>query len=176
MRAFIQIVVVAAGVVLAMPADPASNIPKVASTAETAPRADLFRDPFRKVKPADREMVNADLRPLFAWYKHRRGKRPMEPWRRFIVTTIESGPDGVLVSNQGDNKVFFLQNYPYKVPGNTVIHVFALDSGYHKFKKASGEAETYHAFDYGIPYNPATEKKGAGKKDGAGDGAKTDGR
>lgn len=164
MKALFRIVLVAVGVVLARPADTGSDIPRVVSTAETAPRADLFRDPFRKVKPADREMVNADLRPLFAWYKHRRGKRPMEPWRRFILTTIESSPEGVLVSNHGDNKVFFLRNYPYKVPANTVIHVFALDSGYHKFTKASGEAETYHAFDYGIPYNPAAVKKEAVKK------------
>lgn len=168
--------VVAIGVVLVQAADPASDIPRVASTPETAPRADLFRDPFRKVKPADREMVNADLRPLFAWYKNRRGKRPMEPWNRFILTTIESSPEGVLVSNYGDNKVFFLRNYPYKVPPNTVIHVFALDSGYHKFTKPRGEAETYHAFDYGIPFDPATEKKGAGKKEAAGTEKKAEAR
>src|SRR5690349_15104298 len=96
---------------------PAGNAkaPSVPSTAETAPKPELFRDPFRKVKNAKGELVNADLRPLFAWFQTRRGKRPMEAWNRFILTTIESTREGVVVSNSLDNKTFFLRNYPYKV-------------------------------------------------------------
>ena len=131
-----------------------------------APRADLFRDPHRRItNPSSGELVKADLRPLFAWYQNRRGKRPMEVWNRFVLTTMERSGDGLLVSNSLDQKVFLLRNYPYAVPKNTVIHAFAVAlTDLHTYKDASGAEHTVHVYDYGIPYNPAAEKKGAAPK------------
>src|SRR5688500_9983914 len=90
-----------------------TKVPSVASSAETAPKPELFRDPSRKVKNAKGELVTADLRSLFAWYQNRRGERPMKTWNRFVLTTIQNTPEGAVVSNSLDNKVFFLRNYPY---------------------------------------------------------------
>ena len=131
-----------------------------------APRADLFRDPHRRItNPSSGELVKADLRPLFAWYQNRRGKRPMEVWNRFVLTTMERSGDGLMVSNSLDQKVFLLRNYPYAVPKNTVIHAFAVAlTDLHTYKDASGAEHTVHVYDYGIPYNPAAEKKGAAPK------------
>lgn len=153
------------------PKNPTSDLPirpSVASTAETAPMPEAFRDPFRKVKNANGELVNADLRPLFTWYQRRRGERPMKVWGRTIVTTIENKPGGVLVRNNSDQKVFFLRNYPYQVPPNTVIQFFSVDSGFYTYNNANGGSDTVHAADYGIPYNPATEKKAAAPKPATG--------
>ncbi|HVK58252.1 MAG TPA: hypothetical protein VM735_05685 [Candidatus Kapabacteria bacterium] len=138
--------------------------PTAPPSANDAPKPEAFRDPFRKVKNAHGELVNADLRPLFAWFQKRRGERPMKVWGRTIVTTIENKPGGVLVRNNNDQKVFFLRNYPYNVAPNTVIQFFSVDSGFHTYKNASGASETVHAADYGVPYNPATEKKSAPAK------------
>lgn len=138
--------------------------PSVPSTADTAPKPEAFRDPFRKVKNDKGELVNADLRPIFAWFQNRRGERPMKTWGRTIATTIENHATGVLVTNNSDQKIFFLRNYPYKVPPGTVIHIFSVDSGFYSFKDSSGAEQTVHAADYGIPYNPATEKKPTAKK------------
>jgi hypothetical protein len=127
-----------------------------------APRADLFRDPHRKIKNAEGELVNADLRPLFTWFQTKRGKRPMEVWGRFIATTMDQNARGVLVSNSLDSKVALLRNYPYQVPKGTLIHYFAVAlPGFHTYKDASGAEQTVHIYDYGIPFNPAAEKKAA---------------
>jgi hypothetical protein len=123
----------------------------VPSTAETAPKPELFRDPLRKVRNANGELVNADLRQLFAWYQNRRGPRPMAAWDRFILRTVESAAEGVVVSNTLDNKVFFLRNYPYKVAANSVIHVFAVEDGYYTYQDSNGAEQTVHAYNYGIP-------------------------
>jgi hypothetical protein len=133
--------------------------PGIPSTPDTEAKPEAFRDPFRKVKNDKGELINADLRPLFTWYQKRRGERPMKAWGRTIATTIENHPTGVLVSNNSDKKTFFLRNYPYKVPTGTVIHIFSVDSGFYTYKDSSGAEQTVHAADYGIPYNPATEKK-----------------
>jgi len=131
-----------------------------------APRADLFRDPHRKIKnPNSGELVNADLRPLFAWFQNRKGKRPMEVWNRFIVTTMDRSGDGLLMSNSLDSKVALFRNYPYQVPKGSVVHLFAVAlTDLHTYKDASGAEHTVHVYDYGIPYNPAAEKKAAAPK------------
>jgi hypothetical protein len=129
----------------------AQRPPPVKSTPETAPKPELFRDPLRKVKNAKGELVTANLRPLFAWFQNKRGERPMKTWNRFILTTVQNTPEGVVVSNFLDNKIFFLRNYPYKVPTNSVIHVFAVEDGFHSYKDVSGGPETVHAYDYGTP-------------------------
>ncbi len=130
-----------------------------------APRADLFRDPHRKIKNANGELVNADLRPLFAWFGNKRGKRPMDVWGRFIATTMERDASGLLVKNSLDSKVALLRNYPYQVPKGALIHFFAVaQTELHTYKDSSGVENTVHIYDYGIPYNPATEKKAAAPK------------
>ena len=136
------------------------------AVAPNAPRPDLFRDPHRKIKhPTTGELVNADLRPLFVWFQNRRGKRPMEVWNRFVLTAMDRSGNGLLVSNSLDKKVFLLRNYPYQVPKNTVIHVFAVAlTDLHTYKDSIGVENTVHIYDYGIPYNPATEKKAAAPK------------
>jgi hypothetical protein len=135
-----------------------------------APRADAFRDPHRKIKnPSTGELVNADLRPLFAWYQNRKGKRPMEVWNRFIVTTLDRSGDGLLMSNSLDSKVALLRNYPYQVPKGSVVHLFVVPlTDLHTYKDASGGENTVHVYDYGIPFNPAAEKKAAAPKKEAG--------
>jgi hypothetical protein len=138
--------------------------PSAPPSANDAPKPEAFRDPFRKVKNAHGELVNADLRPLFAWFQKRRGERPMKVWGRTIVTTIENKPGGVLVRNNFDQKVFFLRNYPYQVPPNTVIQFFSVDSGFYTYKDSSGVSQTVHAADYGLPYSPEAEKKAAREK------------
>jgi hypothetical protein len=148
----------------------AQEAPNPTSSTYVAPTPELFRDPFRKVKNDRGELVNADLRPLFTWFQKRRGERPMKIWIRTAVTTMENHPTGVLVSNNSDKKVFFLRNYPYKVPPGTVIQFFSVDSGFYSYKDSSGNENTVHAADYGIPYNPATEKKAAVRKEEAGKG------
>ena len=153
MKALVLILILATAGVFAQPAN------------DTNGMAYLFRDPFRKVKNANGELVNADLRPLFAWYQSRRGKKPMEVWGRFAVTAVEKKPEGLLVSNNSDNKVFFLRNYPRNIPPKTVIQVFAVEDGFFSFKDSSQNEQAVHAYNYGIPYNPATEKKAAPKKE-----------
>ena len=130
-----------------------------------APRADLFRDPHRKIKNANGELVNADLRPLFAWFGNKRGKRPMEVWGRFIATTLDRNASGLLVSNSLDSKVALLRNYPYQVPKGALIHFLAVaQPDMHTYKDPSGGEQIVHVYDYGIPYNPAAEKKATAPK------------
>ena len=139
--------------------------PSVPTTPETETKPEAFRDPFRKVKNDKGELVNADLRPLFTWYGKRRGERPMKAWGRTVVTAVENHPTGVLVSNNSDKKVFSVRNYPYKVPPGTIIQFFSVDSGFFSYKDSAGNRQTVHAADYGVSYNPATEKKSAPKKE-----------
>ena len=56
------------------------------------------------------------------------------------------------------------------MPPGTVIQFFSVDSGFYSYKDSAGNGNTVHAADYGIPYNPATEKKAAVKKEEAGKG------
>lgn len=143
---------------------PAARPPSVPATPETAPKPELFRDPLRKVKNANGEIVTANLQPLFSWFRTRRGERPMKPWGRFILTTVQDTPEGVVVSNSLDGKVFFLRNYPYKVPVNTVIHAFAVEDGYQNYKDAAGTEHSVHAYDYGIPVTASSAQKPAPKQ------------
>lgn len=145
----------------------------MAQVSGPPPKPEAFRDPFRKVKNEKGELVNADLRPIFTWFQKRQGERPMATWRRNIANIVEYHPDGVVVRNVSDQKLFFLRNYPYKVPPNTEIHIFTIDSGFHSYKDSAGNQNTVHAADYGIPYNPATEKKSTVKKETAGTATNT---
>jgi hypothetical protein len=124
----------------------------------------LFRDPLRKVKNANGELVNADLRPLFTWYQNRRGTKPMAVWGRFGVTVIESKDQGLVVSNNSDGKVFFIRNYPRPVPPKTVMQVFAVDDGIYSYKDSSGNKQDVHAYNYGVVSGPTAEKKAAAPK------------
>jgi hypothetical protein len=142
---------------------PTPRPPSVPATPETAPKPELFRDPLRKVKNANGEIVTANLQPLFSWFRARRGERPMKSWVRFIATTVQNTPEGVVVSNSLDGKVFFLRNYPYKVPVNTVIHAFAFEDGYRSYKDAAGAEQTVHAYDYGIPATASPVQRPAPK-------------
>lgn len=127
-----------------------------------AARAYLFQDPHRKIKNAKGEMVTADLRPLFAWVQSRKGgTSPMPAWLRFEVTVKEHLKDGMLVSNTADELMFHVRNYPRKLPVDTMLQLFVLDVGLYEHKNPGGTPSTLHSFDYGIPYNPATEKKAA---------------
>ncbi len=88
----------------------------------------------------------------------------MKTWVRFIATVIQVTPHGVVVSNSLDGKIFFLRNYPYKVPVNTVIHAFAIDDGFQSYKDSSGAEQTVHAFDYGVPATSSSPSKPASKQ------------
>jgi len=156
------ILILSAATILAQNA-PTPRPPSVPATPETAPKPELFRDPLRKVKNANGEIVTANLQPLFSWFRARRGERPMKSWVRFIATTVQNTPEGVVVSNSLDGKVFFLRNYPYKVPVNTVIHAFAVEDGYQSYKDAAGAEQTVHAYDYGIPATASPVQRPAPK-------------
>jgi hypothetical protein len=127
---------------------------------KAAARAYLFQDPNRKIKNDKGELVTADLRPLFAWANARKGgTSPMPAWKRFEVTITEQLKDGMLVSNTSDNMMFFIKNYPRKLPSGTMLQMFVLDIGFYEHKPPGAATISLHAFDYGTPYNPATEKK-----------------
>ncbi|MGZ8900099.1 MAG: hypothetical protein ACXW3Z_08385 [Limisphaerales bacterium] len=127
---------------------------------KAAARAYLFQDPHRKIKNDKGQSVTADLRPLFAWVNARKGgTSPMPAWKRFEVTVTEHLKDGMLVTNTADSKMFFIKNYPRKLPTGTMIQLFVLDIGTYEYKPPGATPLTLHAFDYGTPYNPATEKK-----------------
>src|SRR5688572_1019351 len=85
---------------------------RVPPSEATKVKPEAFRDPLRKVKDANGELVTANLQPLFSWFQHRKGPRPMDTWARMIATVIEERPGGVLVSNFTDKKIFFVRNYP----------------------------------------------------------------
>jgi hypothetical protein len=132
-----------------------NNDPKKA-----AARAYLFQHPHRKIKNDKGELVNADLRPLFAWVNSRKGgTSPMPAWKRFEVTVTEHLKDGMLVSNTSDNLMFHIKNYPTKLPAGTMLQIFVVDIGLYRHKPPGATPATLHSFDYGIPYNPAAEKK-----------------
>lgn len=127
---------------------------------KAAARAYLFQDPHRKIKNHKGEIVTADLRPLFAWANARKGgTSPMPAWKRFEVTVTEHLKDGMLVTNTSDSAMFFIKNYPRKLPVGTMLQMFVLDVGTYNYKPPGAAAVPLHAFDYGTPYNPATEKK-----------------
>lgn len=85
----------------------------------------------------------------------------MPAWLRFEVTVTEHLKDGMLVVNTSDEKMFHVRNYPRKLPVGTMLQMFVLDVGVFEHKNPGGTPATLHSFDYGIPYNPATEKKAA---------------
>ena len=127
-----------------------------------AARAYLFQDPHRKIKNDKGELVTADLRPLFAWANARKGgTSPMPAWKRFEVTVTEHLRDGMLVSNTSDSLMFFVKNYPRKLPVGTMLQMFVLDIGTYEYKPPGAAPIDLHAFDYGIPHNPAAAKKSA---------------
>jgi hypothetical protein len=133
-----------------------------AQDPKRAARAYLFQDPHRKIKNEKGQSVTADLRPLFAWVSSRKGgESPMPAWKRFEVKISEHLKEGMLVENVSDKLTFFVKNYPRKLPVGTVLQVFVLDVGLYTHAPAGGTKLTLHAFDYGVPYNPATEKKAA---------------
>jgi len=140
----------------------------VAQTARTgaqrpknaASRAYLTKDPHRKVKNEKGELVNADLRPLFSWVNSGKGgASPMPAWKRFEVTVTEYLKEGMLVTNTSDEKLFYVKNYPQKLPVGTTIQLFVLDVGVYDHQPKGASLATLHAFDYGIPYTPATGGK-----------------
>jgi hypothetical protein len=137
---------------------------KAPVTAETAPKPEAFRDPLRKVRNANGELVTANLQPLFSWFQRRKGPRPMETWGRQVATVVAVKPEGLVLLNYSDKKTFFLRNYPYAVAPNTMIQFFAIDSGgYYTYKDPTGAEHTLHAADYGIPVKPGSEKKSPAK-------------
>ena len=143
---------------------PANPAPKAPVTAETAPKPEAFRDPLRKVKNANGELVTANLQPLFSWFQHRKGKRPMETWGRTVATVVAVKPEGLVMLNFIDQKTFFLRNYPYQVAPNTMIQFFSIDSGgFYTYKDPTGAEHTLHAADYGIPVKHGSEAKTTGK-------------
>jgi hypothetical protein len=123
-----------------------------------AARAYLTKDPHRKVKNEKGEMVNVDLRPLFAWVNSRKGGvSPMPEWKRFEVTVNEHLKDGMLVTR--DAFVFHVKNYPQKLPVGTTIQLFVRDVGTYDHQPKGASLATLHAFDYGIPYTPTAGGK-----------------
>ena len=133
---------------------------KAPVTAETAPKPEAFRDPLRKVKNANGELVTANLQPLFSWFQRRKGPRPMETWGRTVATVVAVKPEGLVMLNYSDQKTFFLRNYPYQVAPNTKIQFFSIDSGgYYNYNDPTGDEHTLHAADYGIPVKPGSEAK-----------------
>ena len=128
--------------------------------AKKVARAYSFKDPQRKIKNEKGELVAADLRPLFAWANSRKGgASPMPAWKRFEVTITEHIKDGMLVANSSDNLTFHIRNYPYKLPAGTLVQLFVVDIGIYEHKPSGASPASYHSFDYGIPYDPAAEKK-----------------